>query len=111
MLRPLAILAVVPIRLYRLTLSAFVGRSCRHLPSCSEYAEEAILRHGPWRGGWLALARIARCRPGGSDGYDPVPALEGEHHPWWAPWRYGRWSGDHITTRLAQDRGRAPPAR
>lgn len=102
-MRPFAILAIVPIRLYRLTLSAFVGRTCRHLPTCSEYAEEAILRHGVWRGGWLALARFARCRPGGSDGYDPVPALADEHHPWWAPWRYGRWRGDHITTRLAGD--------
>jgi len=90
-LSPAALAALVLIRLYRYTLSALVGRTCRHLPTCSEYAEEAIGAHGAWRGGWLALARISRCRPGGSDGFDPVPDLAGEHHPWWAPWRYGRW--------------------
>jgi putative membrane protein insertion efficiency factor len=61
------------IRLYQLTLSAFVGRRCRYLPTCSDYSSEAIERHGTWRGSLLAIARISRCRPWGGQGFDPVP--------------------------------------
>ncbi len=61
------------IRLYQLTLSYFFGRSCRYLPTCSEYAQIAIQKYGPWRGTILALKRIARCHPWGGDGFDPVP--------------------------------------
>ena len=89
-----------PIILYRYTLSAFMGRECRYLPTCSEYAEQAIEMNGPWKGLWLALARLMRCSPWGTSGFDPVPNLSGEHHPWWAPWRYGRWSGAHIERKL-----------
>ncbi len=80
-----------PILLYRYTLSPLVGWQCRHLPTCSDYAIEAIDRNGAWKGGWLILARLLRCHPWGSSGYDPVPDLTAERHPWWAPWRYGRW--------------------
>ncbi|MGI9385724.1 MAG: membrane protein insertion efficiency factor YidD [Methyloligellaceae bacterium] len=88
-----------PILLYRYTLSSLVGWRCRHLPTCSEYALEAIDRNGAWKGGWLTLARILRCHPWGSSGHDPVPDLSAERHPWWAPWRYGRWKlkGDALT--------------
>jgi hypothetical protein len=75
---------------YRYTLSAFIGRQCRHLPTCSEYALGAIDTNGAWRGFWLTLARVTRCRPGGSSGYDPVPDIRNVRHPL-APWRYGRW--------------------
>ena len=61
------------IRLYQLTLSYFLGRRCRYLPTCSEYAQIAIEKHGPWQGSILALKRIARCHPWGGDGFDPVP--------------------------------------
>jgi len=47
---------------------------CRFFPSCSEYAHEAISQHGSLRGGWLAVRRLARCRPFGRYGFDPVPA-------------------------------------
>jgi len=78
------------IRLYQLTLSGFIGNSCRHLPTCSEYGFEAIARHGLWSGGWLTLFRVTRCGPGGTSGFDPVPeALSAELH-WWTPWRYFR---------------------
>jgi putative membrane protein insertion efficiency factor len=80
-----------PIHAYRWTLKPLIGMECRHLPTCSEYALEAIDRNGPWRGFWLMLSRLSRCHPWGSHGYDPVPDIAGERHPL-APWRYGRWS-------------------
>jgi hypothetical protein len=83
-------LAQAPVHLYRWTLKPLVGWECRHLPTCSEYALEAIELNGAWRGLWLSLARLARCRPGGSAGYDPVPDIRSERHLL-APWRYGRW--------------------
>ncbi|MFQ5774038.1 MAG: membrane protein insertion efficiency factor YidD [Kiloniellaceae bacterium] len=61
------------IRAYQLFLSPVLPMSCRYWPSCSHYAGEAVARHGALRGGWLALARIARCNPWGGAGYDPVP--------------------------------------
>jgi putative membrane protein insertion efficiency factor len=79
------------IQLYRWFISPLLGPRCRHMPSCSEYAMEAIELHGPWKGGWLAASRISRCHPWGSHGFDPVPrALP--HVPWYMPWGYGRWS-------------------
>ncbi|MDP8212606.1 MAG: membrane protein insertion efficiency factor YidD [Candidatus Zapsychrus exili] len=61
------------IKLYRLCLSPFLVDSCRHDPTCSEYAIEAIKKHGIFRGFVLSVKRIWRCRPGGTSGYDPVP--------------------------------------
>jgi uncharacterized protein len=61
------------IRLYQLGLAPVLGNNCRYEPTCSHYAMEAITRHGPWRGGGLALARILRCHPWHDGGYDPVP--------------------------------------
>jgi len=65
--------AVLPIRLYQWTLSPLLPRACRFAPSCSDYAAEAILLHGLWRGSRLALLRILRCHPWGGHGFDPVP--------------------------------------
>lgn len=84
-------LLVLPIRVYRYTLSALIGRTCRHGPSCSDYTETAILRHGIWPGGWLGFARICRCTPWGTSGFDPVPQRLPEYGRWYTPWRYGRW--------------------
>jgi hypothetical protein len=61
------------IRAYQLLVSPVLGNNCRFEPSCSQYASEAIARHGPWRGGVLGLGRILRCHPWGRGGYDPVP--------------------------------------
>ena len=66
-------LLMLPIRFYRKFISPLTPPSCRFVPTCSQYAIEAITKHGPFKGGWLALKRILRCRPGGGSGYDPVP--------------------------------------
>ncbi len=70
---PLAKLLVGLIRLYRAVGSPLTAGACRHVPSCSTYAEEAIRKHGALRGARLAARRLARCHPLGSSGYDPVP--------------------------------------
>ncbi len=84
------------IRVYRYSLSALVGRTCRHLPTCSEFTDEAIARHGLWCGGWMGAARIWRCRPGGTHGFDPVPQNLPLRARWYRPWRYGRWSSRSL---------------
>lgn len=58
---------------YQRFISPLTAPSCRYVPTCSVYATEAIKKHGPWRGGRLALRRIASCHPWGGHGYDPVP--------------------------------------
>jgi hypothetical protein len=83
--------------LYRFTLAPLIGPRCRHLPSCSEYADESIIRFGMWAGGWMALARILRCQPWGTHGLDFVPARVPPSARWWAPWRYGLWRGTNAT--------------
>jgi putative membrane protein insertion efficiency factor len=61
------------IRGYQRGISPFLPPACRYTPTCSEYAAEAIRRHGSARGGWLAARRLLRCHPWGGSGYDPVP--------------------------------------
>jgi putative membrane protein insertion efficiency factor len=61
------------IRIYQGALSPYLPNSCRYSPTCSAYAVQAIRKHGPAKGGWLALRRISRCHPWGGSGYDPVP--------------------------------------
>jgi uncharacterized protein len=83
--------------LYRFTFSPLLGPRCRHLPTCSDYAEEAIGRYGLWAGGWMAFARILRCQPWGTSGLDFVPAALPARARWFLPWRYGRWRGTNET--------------
>jgi hypothetical protein len=64
---------IAAVRAYQVVLSPFVGGACRFEPSCSEYAIEALARHGAWRGARLALKRVASCHPLGRAGFDPVP--------------------------------------
>jgi len=61
------------VRCYRWLISPLLPPSCRFHPSCSEYAEEALERHGAWRGAWLATRRLCRCGPWHPGGCDPVP--------------------------------------
>ena len=86
------------VQAYRHTLSPLIGFHCRHLPTCSEYADEAIGKFGLWAGGWIALARLLRCHPLGSAGIDLVPAALPKKSRWYLPWRYGRWRGTEHGT-------------
>ncbi|MCM0020253.1 MAG: membrane protein insertion efficiency factor YidD [Tagaea sp.] len=58
---------------YQWTLRPVLGANCRYLPSCSDYAREALAEHGAARGTWLAARRVCRCHPWGGFGFDPVP--------------------------------------
>jgi putative membrane protein insertion efficiency factor len=61
------------IRFYQSVISPFIPASCRYSPTCSQYSKEALLKHGVFKGGWMALKRIFSCHPLGGKGYDPVP--------------------------------------
>jgi len=61
------------VRAYRWCITPLLPQACRFHPSCSHYAEEALARHGAWRGSWLAAWRVCRCGPWHAGGYDPVP--------------------------------------
>lgn len=88
-MNPLTWILVAAIRLYQWFISPLIGPSCRFMPSCSEYARDAIVMHGPLAGTWLAARRLARCHPWGGEGWDPVPPAlthrapnhHCEHHP------------------------------
>ncbi|MEM6630411.1 MAG: membrane protein insertion efficiency factor YidD [Bacteroidota bacterium] len=69
-------IATFPIRVYQVCISPFFPSSCRHVPTCSQYALEAIKEWGAIKGTWLGIKRIAKCHPWGSSGYDPVPKRE-----------------------------------
>ena len=69
-------LMLFAVRTYVIFLSPFFGGACKFYPSCSQYAQEAILRHGARHGFILALKRLGRCRPGTQGGFDPVPDRE-----------------------------------
>ncbi|WP_174408413.1 membrane protein insertion efficiency factor YidD [Desulfovibrio psychrotolerans] len=68
-------LLVLPIRFYQRCISPLFPPACRFVPTCSEYAAQAVLRHGVFKGTALAVWRILRCHPFSRGGYDPVPPL------------------------------------
>ena len=90
------VLARAAVKAYRLTLSPLIGYNCRHLPTCSQYADEAFARHGFWAGGWMTLARVLRCQPFGTSGLDFVADALPARARWYLPWRYGRWRGTNA---------------
>lgn len=61
------------IKAYQYLISPMLGPSCRYTPTCSEYAEQAVKKYGPLKGGWLGVKRIGRCHPWHDGGYDPLP--------------------------------------
>ncbi|MEO0470098.1 MAG: membrane protein insertion efficiency factor YidD [Bacteroidota bacterium] len=72
----LSVMMLGLIRFYQGAISPLTPPSCRYTPTCSQYAAEAIQKHGPMRGGWLAIKRISRCHPWGGFGHDPVPEVK-----------------------------------
>jgi putative membrane protein insertion efficiency factor len=86
-MRPERALCIGLIRIYQYGISPILPRACRYAPTCSDYAGEAISRHGVILGCWLAARRLLRCQPWGGHGYDPVPERIGRscpyhrHHP------------------------------
>ena len=73
MKRLLSWIVLLPIYFYRYCISPLKAPTCRFTPTCSQYAVEAVCKHGPFKGIWLAIKRILRCHPWGGQGYDPVP--------------------------------------
>jgi putative membrane protein insertion efficiency factor len=69
----LVAILLVPIWIYQKAISPYTPPSCRFTPTCSEYARQALIKHGPVKGLYLAIRRILRCNPWGGSGYDPVP--------------------------------------
>lgn len=61
------------VKIYQYAISPFLGKRCRHYPSCSAYAVEAVGKYGAIKGGWLSLKRVSHCHPWHPGGYDPVP--------------------------------------
>jgi uncharacterized protein len=73
MRRIVEVILIFVVRAYQFAIRPLLPGGCRFVPGCSEYAIEAIKRHGPLKGAWLGLKRILRCHPGRTGGYDPVP--------------------------------------
>ncbi len=91
------------VRFYQRGISPFTPSACRYVPTCSEYARQALERHGALRGGWLAVRRILRCHPWGGQGHDPVPDLPARGGAAAAP--------PDLTTPAGTDRGPVPSDR
>jgi uncharacterized protein len=88
--KPFSAILIAAVRVYQWTLSPVfyaLGVRCRHEPTCSAYGMDCVRHQGAWRAIWLTLGRIARCRPGGSHGYDPAPEKQ-TNVPWWALHRF-----------------------
>ena len=64
---------ILLVKFYQNCISPYTPPSCRFVPTCSQYAIEALRKYGPIKGGWLTLKRLSRCHPWGGSGYDPVP--------------------------------------
>ena len=73
MRKVLSYVLLVPIWFYQRAISPMFPSACRYTPTCSQYAVEAIRKHGPFKGFWLGFKRVMRCHPWGGSGYDPVP--------------------------------------
>lgn len=94
-----ALLLVMPIRFYQKFITPYTPPSCRFFPTCSEYARQALLKHGPVKGLLLAVWRICRCNPWGGSGYDPVPET----------FTFRRASGSQSGTQDASPKDSHPP--
>ena len=75
-LKAIGWILLIPVYIYKYGISPYTPASCRHIPTCSEYAVQAVKIHGPFKGFVLTAKRISRCHPWGTHGYDPVPPKE-----------------------------------
>ncbi len=75
-IRPITLTFIGIVKLYQAIVSPLMPMSCRHIPTCSEYTIEALKTFGFFKGSYLSIKRLLRCRPGGSRGYDPLPKKE-----------------------------------
>ena len=96
-------MALRALRLYKLLISPLFAGACRYLPSCSDYAAEAIERHGVAAGVGLGVRRLCRCHPFGGSGHDPVP----ESNPWRAVLVGTEWADHETGDRARSDSVRA----
>jgi len=64
---------IIPVKIYQYAISPMLGASCRYTPTCSTYSIQALKKHGPFKGSYLAIKRILSCSPWGGHGHDPVP--------------------------------------
>jgi putative membrane protein insertion efficiency factor len=71
--RMLGYLLIPFIKIYQYIISPVMGPKCRFVPTCSQYGEQALKKYGLFKGGWLLIKRLSKCRPGGGSGWDPVP--------------------------------------
>jgi len=74
LLKAIGYLLIIPVYFYKYAISPLTSPSCRHEPTCSQYAIDAIKIHGPFKGFWLGTKRIANCHPWRTQGYDPIPS-------------------------------------
>jgi len=81
----LEVVLSLPVHFYRYAISPLLPPSCRHVPSCSQFALDALRIHGPFTGLLMGTGRILRCRPGGTHGYDPVPLIRFKKYK---PWKF-----------------------
>lgn len=96
--RVLVFILSLPVHLYRLTLSPFLGRACRHVPTCSQYMLDALRIHGPLTGLRMGIGRILRCNPWGTHGYDPVPVIRFKRYKPFNSW-LGNWKSENRLKR------------
>ncbi|MBS82671.1 MAG: membrane protein insertion efficiency factor YidD [Gammaproteobacteria bacterium] len=68
------------ITVYNKCISPYMPATCRHMPTCSEYAKLSLKKYGPIKGLWLSICRLLRCQPLGTSGYDPIPEEEKRNH-------------------------------
>ena len=73
LIKVIGFVILIPVYIYKYAISPLTPASCRHYPTCSEYAVQAVKIHGPIKGFWMATKRISKCHPWGTHGYDPVP--------------------------------------
>lgn len=90
---PFALILLGFYYVYKILLSPLIGRQCRYLPTCSDYAKDCVIKHGAWFGAFMGFARVCRCHPKGGSGFDPAPDVI-DRSKWLTPWECAVWKFD-----------------